>query len=456
MNIIESVKNLIGIRPAFSSFELMSTSKGRTRPIDGKALVGANTGWVYVCASRNAETIAGVPLRLYVRSGSRAYYGKRAPSIAETKHLERITGKSVGNVQEITDGHPLTDLLDYVNGEQTRTELITLLMLYLELTGDCYLYVEPGPMNMPAALWPLASQYVRVIRNNSGELVGYTYGKSSESMVALDASEVLHIRYANPADPDYGLSPLAATFGAATLLKAQQEYEQTMMDSGGMPEVGLLVKGQVTDEQRKQLYADWARKFSNRRKGDKVVVLQGDMDIKTFGLPPKDVTTQWTQRFSREEILAAFGVPTTLVELSEASRAGAEAGHYAYMRYTIEPKLRLLEQKLTEQLASRYDARLFFAFDEVVPGDREYRLKEITTRLNTRMTSINEERALDGLDPVDWGDEPVIMVPVLTEPVKSVKSVPPLTRSERTFTGELMGYFDDMRKDVLRRLDALD
>lgn len=459
MSILSTIRNLpeqlakaIVQRYAYSSFELAGP-RSIQRPTDAKSLVDNHfSGWVYACASRNAETITGCPLRLYVRGGTRNYYVRRSLSKAQAAHIEAVTGKAADTVDEVTDGHPLIELLDFMNGEQTRTEVLEGTVTWQEITGDAYWYLEPGPLGMPGAIWPLMSQYTRVVRDGQGQLVGYLYGKTDR--IALEASEVIHFRYPHPGNADYGKSPLEAAFGAAQLLESQQGYEQSMYDSGGMPEIGLLVKGTVTPDQKKAMYADWRRRFQNKRAGEKFVILEGDVDIKTFGLPPKDVGVQFTQKFSREEIAAAFGVPMTLLQLQEAARAGAEAGHYAYMRYTIAPKLRRLADKLTEQLAARYDNRLFFAFDNPVPEDREFRLKQITARLSTRMTTVNEERALDGLGPVAWGDEPVTPTqpPVAQpEPEKSIKSAPPMNSFERSFAADLEGYFEKFAKETVRR-----
>jgi len=409
MGIIARVKQAIGIKPVYSAFDLQS-GRGRQRPKDVRSLVEEhNKSWVYICASRNAETVAGIPLKLYVHGGTANYYGRQTLSRPQKAYLQALTGKAADDVDEITEGHPLIDLLDRVNDELTRSELLEATVTYQELTGDAYWYLEPGPLGMPGAIYCLMSQYVRVVRDGEAKLVGYLYGKNEQTRVALKAEEVIHFRYPNPKDPDYGLSPLEATFGAATLLEAEEEYMRHTYDQGGMPQIGLVIKGRVTEDQRKELYAEWRDKFQSKRTGNNVIVLEGDItDLKTFGYPPKDVGVEFMQQFSREEIAGAFGVPLTMIQLNEASRAGAEAGNYQYMATTIMPKLRRIEQKINERLCPIYDPRLFVLFENPLPEDKEYRLKQIDTRIKNKVTTVNEERAIEGLEPVPWGDEPAM------------------------------------------------
>lgn len=466
MGIIAALKTAIGLKPIYSQYDLVSR-QGRARPTDARSFVeNHNKSWVYVCSSRNAETVTSIPLKLYARGGTASYYSRRGLTETQKSHLAQ---KADDEVQEITEGHPLLDLLDRVNEEMTRSELMQSTVNYLELTGDAYWYIEPGALRVPAAIWPLMSQYVRVVRAPDGSLTGYLFGKDQLSRIALDVADVIHFRYPNPKDPDYGLSPLEAAFGAATVLEAGQEYMRTMYDSGGMPEVAICVKGRIGKPERDSLYAEWKRKFASKRKGEKAIILEGEMTIQPISHPPKDVGTEFEQKFSREEIAAAFGVPLTMIQLNEASRAGAEAGMFQYLATTIVPKLRLIEEKLTEQLAARYDPRLFLAFDNPVPQDREYRLKEIKTRLDTRMTTVNEERALEGMPPVAWGDEPNAPVAPPApfgneptprgEPAKGAcghvhKTQEPLTANEKRFAEKVTDHFVKYAREVDGRIEG--
>ncbi len=397
------------LRQNYSVWDLQNR-QGRALPTNRRELVNWNRSWAYVCASRNAETIAGVPLRLYVKGGTAKYYGRRALTDAQVKNL---TTKQMmtDDVEEVQDGHPLLELIDRVNPEMTRPELVETTVTYQDLLGDAYWYLEPGALGVPGAIYPLMTQYVKIVRSESGELVGYNYGKDFTTATLIPAEQVIHFRYPNPADPDYGLGCLEASLGANALLKAEQEFMRNHYENGGIPRIGIVAKQKLTKEQRKELYEDWKARFASKARGEQAIVLEGDMDVKSFGFSLADSGIEFVQQFSREETCAAFGVPLTMVQLNEASRAGAEAGDYAYMAHTIAPKLRRIETKLTEQLAARYDPRLFFAFDDCVPENKEYRLKEIDTRLKNKMTTVNEERAIEGMPPVKWGDEPNMPAP---------------------------------------------
>jgi phage portal protein BeeE len=157
---------------AYTQFDVLP-GRGRQRSTDARALIEHNKSWVYVCASRNAETIAGIPLKLYVRGGTRKYYQREAVPPITKAYLRQTTRKAVGDVEEVVDGHPLVDLLNFVNGDMTRPELIELSVTYQEITGDAYWYLEPGPLKLPQAVWPLMSQYVKIVRDAEGRCWRY-------------------------------------------------------------------------------------------------------------------------------------------------------------------------------------------------------------------------------------------------------------------------------------------
>jgi SPP1 gp7 family putative phage head morphogenesis protein len=99
----------------------------------------------------------------------------------------------------------------------------------------------------------------------------------------------------------------------------------------------------------------------------------------------------------------------------DATRANAENAMYMYMKDTILPRVCRVEQKINEKLCPMYDGDLFVAFDNPVPEDREFRLKEREVNLRTGYSSINLERQEDNLDEVEWGDIPIMaagMVPL--------------------------------------------
>lgn len=440
--------------------------QGKTRPgTDPKALVERNRNWVYVCAHKNAAACAAVPLRLYAKGGNKSRYEQRAVSREKKAYLASVLKTDSTDMTEIVAGHPLVDLMDRINPHMTRGRFIEATVLWVQLTGDAYWHVERDPLGVPVSLWPLPAQYVKIIPDPKNLIAGYWFGRNSQEGFPFAFDEVIHVNEFNPADLWYGKSRVEAIVKAPDILNSQQDYELDLYDNGGLPQVGLMYKQALNEEQRKRVYSEWREKFASRRKGDKAIILAGGDDIKTFGFPPKEVGLEESQKFSLKLITAAFDIPMTIIEMSESNLASAQAGAYQWMEFGIKPMLCNMAEILTEQLAQRYyDERLYFAFDDPTPADKAYRLQEIQTRLNTRMTSINEERAIDGLDPVAWGEKPEERINPMdiargggdtrdeeeedNGKAWKTKGVRPLTKSEIAFSDMLEEHFVSMAREV--------
>jgi HK97 family phage portal protein len=313
---------------------------------------------------------------------------------------------------------------------------------------------------------------MRIVPDAQSMIAGYLFTRNPTNPVPFKYEEIVHTKYANPSDLWYGLSPLEAALGSVTLLEAAQKFERSLFENGGIPQVGLLYKQQLSEEQRKRLYAEWKQRFGSRIRGEKAIVLAGGDDIKNIGYPPKELGADASRNANVEEVAAAFGIPMTILKTNESNLASAEAGWYQFMKGTISPKLVRLQEILTEQIAQRYyDEKLFLAFDDCVPSDKTYRLQEIQTRLNTKMTTINEERAIDGFEPVEWGDEPPAPPPSpfgaptseeappekppkepKEEPAKGYKGV----RVNRSFTSDLTDCVVGMAREIDEKLKDAD
>jgi len=115
------------------------------------------------------------------------------------------------------------------------------------------------------------------------------------------------------------------------------------------------------------------------------------------------------RKLSREEISAGLDVPISLLDPT-AIRANVEGAQYFHAKYGIEPRLRKIEEKINERLMPLYGSgdTLFVAFDDVVPADKEFALRKRTADIQAGVSTINEERSIDGKEPVDGGDEPLV------------------------------------------------
>jgi len=138
------------------------------------------------------------------------------------------------------------------------------------------------------------------------------------------------------------------------------------------------------------------------------------MKFKPISIKPKDLNHLEGRKLTREEIADGLGVPMPLLSPDKSNLANATVAYKQYMRDTVDPKLKLYEQKMNEQLMRLYeDDNIFCAFDDCIPEDRDFKLKEQESKLKTGYSSINLERKKQGEEEVEWGKVPILPMNML-------------------------------------------
>jgi phage portal protein BeeE len=146
--------------------------------------------------------------------------------------------------------------------------------------------------------------------------------------------------------------------------------------------------------------------YQGVKNAGKIAVLSGG--LKTAGqnvFKPKEMVQPYVLRALRQHVLFAFKIPETLMD-KDTNRNAADVADFTFMKNAVFPLLRRYEDKMNEKLLPLYDQRLFTKFDNPIPEDRAFKLRETETWLRTGYSTINELREREGLAPVEWGDTP--------------------------------------------------
>jgi SPP1 gp7 family putative phage head morphogenesis protein len=110
--------------------------------------------------------------------------------------------------------------------------------------------------------------------------------------------------------------------------------------------------------------------------------------------------------------------------VEDVNRANAEANEYVYQNGTILPKLKLIEEKLNEKMMPIYDVGIVCEFDNPVPQDKDFRLREQTEHIRSGYSSIDDVRQEDGRDPYDTPETSMPLIPFSVIPAGSPKPEP--------------------------------
>lgn len=321
--------------------------------------------------------------------------------------LYRNTGQAEHEQVPLPHTHSLVRLLENPNPWCTPWELWYLTVVYLELTGNCYWYAAPkrtGELrwHTPGELWVVPSPWVRLVPDAERFVRAYEIAAPGAPPESFSPDEIIHLKYPNPLDPHYGLSPLQAnalTVDANTeLLKSR--YQAFQM--GQRPGVVLQTEQMLSDQTVRRLEEKIQSRFGGRENWHRPLVLEQGLQASPWTLTPAEMDYINSAKMTRDEIFALFRVPAPIAGLVENLGLGSDIWFGARVMFcegTIQPKLDLIGQALTRALARRYDHDLVINFPECSPRNQEQRRHDDELDAKMGLRTYNEIRRARGLLP---------------------------------------------------------
>lgn len=348
---------------------------------------GYANGWVMRCIRMRVEACSAVPLVLYADR-------------TKQKEVER---------------HPLLDLLDSPNPNDSYVDLVEDLIGFRQLNGNAYLYAPPTSFQ-PKEIYCLNSGAVTV-NTRLGVVTDYTY--SSEAMFqTFMPQDVMHWMCWNPMDPNRGLSPLQAAAMSVTQNNEAKRWNAAVLQNGGRTWGTFSTDKDLTDTQYKRLKDEVREKYTGSNNAGKPILLEGGLHWEQMGLTSQDMDWLEGMKLSMREICAIFGTPSQLLGDAESSTySNFKEANKAYYRGTIVPELASLRDQLNRFLVPKFDRsrKLWLDFDldgvDALQEDKDL----MWTRLNNASwLTINEKRVAAGYEEIVGGD--VLLLPMTAIP----------------------------------------
>jgi len=335
-------------------------------------------------------------------------------------HLYVNTGQAEHEQTPLPHTHPLCRLLQQPNPWLTPWEMWYLTVVYLELTGNCFWYLAPrktiaANYSIPAEIWIVPTPWVRIVPDATEFVKAYEIAAPGRPAATFPPEEILHLKYPNPLDTHYGLSPLQAnalTIDANTeLLKSRY---QTFL-AGPRPGVVLQTEQSLTDETIKRLEDKLESKYAGRAQWHRPMVLEQGLKASPWTLTPAEMDFLNSSKMTRDEILALFRVPAPITGLAENVGLGSgiwDGARTMFCEGTIQPKLELIAQALTRDLAGRFGPDVAIAFPDCSPRVQEDRRRDDELDAKWGLRTYNEIRKGRGLKPIADAkfDSPILPV----------------------------------------------
>lgn len=365
--------------------------------------------WVFACVQARAEAVSSIQLELYK-----------------------------GDKEITENGHEILDLLYKVNPTMTKEDLFMGTQAYLDLDGNAYWFLarENEGKGKIREIWLLRPDKMNfaVQKENPLQVAGYLYTQPDGKRIPFEPKEILHFKNFNPTAnfpfPHKGMGVVQACQWAIETDNEARNWNYSFFKNSAKPE-GFLVKegtGTISTDEYQRIKKMWTQEHQGSGNAYKPAILAGGLKWQDLTRSQKDMDFIEQRRFSRDEILAIFRTPKTVLGIVEdVNRANAEASNYVFASRTVDPLMKKIIGTLNEFLLPEFGEDLYLDYESPIPADRTALIAEYTAGIDKWLTR-NDIRTAEGLTPSENGNQifgTLASVPIdeVKQPIKMARPV---------------------------------
>ncbi len=358
-------------------YETQGSSKAGVRVTPDLALKASA---LYAVVKVLAETMGTMPLKMFREGGK----------------LGRLPAPD----------HPLDEVIRYQpNTWQTAVEFWEMMIFHATLRGTAYAQIVPGARGAVDQLWPLHPDRVRVERLPDRSLRFRTSNPHPpfEQQILLQ-EEVFRIPGLS-SDGVSGIKVIDVAADAIGLGLAADTYAARVF-SNKLNIGGFLVHpGKLSPDAQKRLITALAEKTAGADNAHRPVVLQEGFKFERGTDNAKNSQLLEARKYQVAEIARFFRVPLHMLDIDDqTNRATVEAQAIDFVKYTLRPWGRRIEQAIRRDLIVKPDVfRAKYNFEGLLRGDSADRADYFAAALGSSgrgawMTP-NEVRIVEGMNP---------------------------------------------------------
>ena len=242
--------------------------------------------------------------------------------------------------------------------------------------------------------------------SSGGYVFLYTedFGKVRE----IDQADVFHVPGFMTCGP-FGMS--AIKYGAEVIgsVIAANNAANSTFKNGLLPTTYFKWDRLLKPEQRTE-FRENLKELSGALNAGKSPLLEAGMDVGMVGINPADAQLLESRAFGIEEICRWFGVPPSMIghtDKASSWASSAEQINIWFLQYGLRPWLKRIESAIWDQLLSPTEQASHYAefsVEGLLRADTTARASFYSTSLQNGWMSRNEVRQLENLPPVPGGD----------------------------------------------------
>ena len=335
-------------------------------------------GWVFSASSTIAEEVAQIKFNVANRQG------------------------------DVLNKHKVLDFLEYPSPEWPAGDLIQFASIDLDLTGEAFWQIIVNQSNRPIELFPINPSAVTVELGESGLPTNYKCRISNSDNRTIPRELMIHFRRPNPVNKLRGKSIVEAGYDGVAIENVSADSSYSAIKNYESPPGVFKTDRTVSQAGKDSIRESWRRIVSGPGNRGKIAVLERGMDYQKISTDLEKFQMTATRKMNRDYILGMFKTSASVLGIEENSnRASAETDDYRFSVRAIRSRMNIITQALNFRLMPLIDKTKTYklGFENPVPRDKEFDLKERVETTKMPFRTINEVRADLGLPAIQGGDK---------------------------------------------------
>lgn len=339
--------------------------------------------------------------------GLAAVASERRSNAIKTLNWYPALHNNDGSYTKLKNDHWLSKLFSKPNDYHTLSDLLEFIVKWLDASGNAFIYVHKDNKNIPIGLYPIPSNYVTIVVSGYN-IKSYNININGQSNY-IPIGELIHIKNIS-IGTDFnslfsGKSILSQCIDQISANNDMNRFLRRYFSNDGIGPVTITTEQQLSEEQISMIRAGIS---NNMPELPIIAFLNRNMKIEPLTGATKAGSSNISQIAIvndrlRQSIAEAFGLPLPYITGSYQNRATAETIRNEVRINTIEPLATTIEEKITNYI-SDIEYGIAFVHDPFIYRDEETEIELAGKRIATGLTTINEERAILGMQPVPNGD----------------------------------------------------
>jgi len=307
----------------------------------------------------------------------------------------------------------LKALFAYVNDDEDCLQLLRAIITDLLIYGEAYIEVlQKG--GVPYQLHKIDCQTITYELDPHGQVTGYTQRlRSSQDEIHFEPEEIIRWWLPSPRASKVGLSPIERILNPVYADQSMAGWVNTFFKKGARPPFWIEFPGSEKEAAR---FVQWMREnYTGAHNAHVPMVLYSGATLKEVGRGAVDVDFKAGRSIARDEILAGYGVPLSMIGIQETAHLGSGSGESAakvMQLNTCDPIKQIILEKINYRIVN-----IGFNVQDYVFATRygDFRsdldiVKIQDTQIKNGLSTPNEERQSTGKQPyTGYGDTPIIV-----------------------------------------------